>query len=152
MSRKITEMPEERVKARFGAFWTGPDASRPAPIASFGRIPAFLPLTLGAPGDTFAFEWGFPAPRNVPAWGRPHVSTDGGTASTWTIEGGLHMAAKKKDILVVGSKVKGFLKSKGMKTAGDTLEAVSDKVYCILDKAAERTKANKRATVRPCDL
>ncbi len=62
------------------------------------------------------------------------------------------MAKKGKEILVVGSKVKAFLKSKGVKTAGDTVEAVSDKVYCILDKAVDRTKANKRATVRPCDL
>lgn len=60
--------------------------------------------------------------------------------------------AKKRDSLVVGSKVKAFLKEKGMKTAGDTTEAVSNRVYCMLEKAAERTKANKRATVRPCDL
>lgn len=57
-----------------------------------------------------------------------------------------------KEMLVVGSKVKGYLKSKGMKTAGDTLAAVSDKVYCMLDAAVARTKANKRATVRPQDL
>ena len=58
----------------------------------------------------------------------------------------------KKDMLVVGSKVKGYIKSKGMKTAGDTLAAVSDKVYDMLDAAVARTKANKRATVRPQDL
>lgn len=60
--------------------------------------------------------------------------------------------AKAKDVLIVGSKVKAFLKSQGVKTAGNTLEAVSNKVYCILEKAVDRTKANKRATVRPCDL
>ncbi len=60
--------------------------------------------------------------------------------------------AKKKDVLVVGSKVKAFLKTKGVKTAGDTVEAVSEKLYCILEKAVDRTKANKRLTVRPCDL
>jgi hypothetical protein len=59
---------------------------------------------------------------------------------------------KQRDVLVVGSKVKGYLKSKGMKTAGDTLAALSEKVYCVLDAAACRTKANKRATVRPQDL
>ena len=57
-----------------------------------------------------------------------------------------------RDMLVVGSKVKAYLKSSGMKTAGDTLAAVSDKVYAMLDAAVERTKANKRATVRPQDL
>ncbi|HUU42261.1 MAG TPA: hypothetical protein VMX57_00690 [Planctomycetota bacterium] len=60
--------------------------------------------------------------------------------------------AKKRDVLVVGSKVKAHLKSKGMKCAGDMLGAVSDKVYCLLDAAIARTKANKRATVRPQDL
>ena len=57
-----------------------------------------------------------------------------------------------REMLVVGSKVKGHLKSKGMKTAGDTLAAVSEKVYAMLDDAVARTKANKRATVRPQDL
>ena len=59
---------------------------------------------------------------------------------------------KKRDSLVVGSKVKAYIKSKGMKTAGDTLEGISEKVYCILDAASARTKANKRSTVRPQDL
>jgi hypothetical protein len=59
---------------------------------------------------------------------------------------------KKKDMLIVGSKVKAVIKSKGLKTAGDTLEAVSDRVHCLLDRAAERTKANRRSTVRPQDL
>jgi hypothetical protein len=59
---------------------------------------------------------------------------------------------KKRDVLVVGSKVKAYLKSKGVHTAGDTIEAVSEKVYCILDSAVNRTKSNKRSTVRPADL
>ncbi len=62
------------------------------------------------------------------------------------------MAKKSKDTLVVGSKTKAYIKSKGFKTGGETLQAVSEKIYCMLDKAIERTKANKRATVRPCDL
>lgn len=57
-----------------------------------------------------------------------------------------------RESLVVGSKVKAYIKGKGMKTAGDTLEAVSEKVYALLDDAVARTKANKRATVRPQDL
>ena len=55
-------------------------------------------------------------------------------------------------MLIVGSKVKAVIKGKGLKTAGDTLEALSDRVYCLLDRAGERTKANKRSTVRPQDL
>lgn len=60
--------------------------------------------------------------------------------------------AKKRDSLVVASKVKAYIKSKDMMTASDSLEALNEKVYCLLDKAAERTKANRRSTVKPQDL
>jgi len=60
--------------------------------------------------------------------------------------------AKKKESLVVASKIKAYIKSKGMMTSADALETISDKVYCLLDKAAERTKANRRSTVKPQDL
>jgi hypothetical protein len=60
--------------------------------------------------------------------------------------------AKKKESLIVASKVKAYVKSKGMMTASDSLEAISDRVYCMLDKAAERTKANRRSTLKPQDL
>ena len=62
------------------------------------------------------------------------------------------LMAEEKVSLVVGSKVKEYIKSKECMTAGDTLEALSDKVRCLLDKAVERTKANKRKTVNPQDL
>ncbi len=60
--------------------------------------------------------------------------------------------AKKRDVLVVASKVKAYIKSKNMMTSSDALEAISDRVYCILDAAIERTKANRRSTVKPQDL
>ena len=62
--------------------------------------------------------------------------------------------AKKavKEMLVVGSKVKAFVKSNGCMTAGDVLPALNEKVYCLLSSAIARTKANKRSTVRPHDL
>ena len=60
--------------------------------------------------------------------------------------------AKKRDSLVVASKVKAYIKGKKMMTSSDALEALSEKVYCILDMAAERTKANRRSTIRPQDL
>ena len=62
------------------------------------------------------------------------------------------MAAKKRDVLVVGSKVKAYVRGKGCMAAGDLVEAVSSQVYNLLDRAADRTKANKRSTVRPQDL
>jgi hypothetical protein len=58
----------------------------------------------------------------------------------------------KKDSLIVASKVKAYVKSKKMMTSADALGAISDRVYCMLDKAIERTKANRRSTVKPQDL
>jgi len=58
----------------------------------------------------------------------------------------------EKEVLVVASKVKAYIKSKNMKTSSDTIPAVSDKVYAILDDAIARTKANRRSTVKPQDL
>ncbi len=60
--------------------------------------------------------------------------------------------AKKKESLIVASKVKAHIKSKGMMTSSDALEAISEKVYCILDSAIARTQANRRSTVKPQDL
>jgi len=60
--------------------------------------------------------------------------------------------AKKKDSLIVASKVKAYVKSKKMMTSSDALGAISDRVYCMLDKAIERTKANRRSTIKPQDL
>jgi len=37
-------------------------------------------------------------------------------------------------------------------TASDSLEALSEKVYGMLDAAAARTKANRRSTVKAQDL
>ncbi|MHC4530095.1 MAG: hypothetical protein ACYS18_04345 [Planctomycetota bacterium] len=60
--------------------------------------------------------------------------------------------AKKKESLIVASKIKAYIKSKKMMTSSDALGAINDRLYCMLDKAAERTKANRRSTVKPQDL
>ncbi len=60
--------------------------------------------------------------------------------------------AKKRESLIVASKVRAYIKSKQMMTASESLEAISDKVYCLLDKAIARTKANRRSTVKAQDL
>ncbi|MBU0756153.1 MAG: hypothetical protein KJ645_13505 [Planctomycetes bacterium] len=65
------------------------------------------------------------------------------------------MADKKKeqkDVLVVGSKVKAYIKSKQLMCSGDLMEGLSEKVYSCIDEAIERTKNNKRSTIRPHDL
>ena len=60
--------------------------------------------------------------------------------------------SSKKEMLVVASKVKAFVKSKGMMTSSDALPALNDKIYCILSTALERTAANRRSTLKPQDL
>ena len=60
--------------------------------------------------------------------------------------------AKKRDTLVVASKVKAHIKSKKMMMSADAITAVSDKVYDLLDAAMARTKANRRSTVKPQDI
>jgi hypothetical protein len=62
------------------------------------------------------------------------------------------MAKKKRDSLVVASKIKAYIKEKQMMTSADALEAISEKVYCLLDCAMNRTKANRRSTVKPQDI
>ncbi len=58
----------------------------------------------------------------------------------------------KREVLCVGSKVKAYVKSQGMKSSGDLIESVSGKVHEILDAAIARTNQNRRSTVRPHDL
>ena len=63
------------------------------------------------------------------------------------------MAKKvEKEPLVVASKVKAYIKGKGCMTASETVGAISNEVYKLLDAAVARTRANKRATVKPQDL
>jgi len=61
-------------------------------------------------------------------------------------------AKKGKEVLVVASKVKAYVKSKKMMTSSDAIAALSDQVYAMLDDAIARTKANRRSTVKPQDL
>ena len=58
----------------------------------------------------------------------------------------------KKEVLVVSSKIKAYIRSKKMMCSADAIGALSDRIYCILDCAIARTKANKRSTVKPQDL
>jgi len=60
--------------------------------------------------------------------------------------------AKKKESLIVASKVKAYIKSKKMMTASDALEAISDNVYDVIDAAIARTQANRRSTVKAQDV
>ncbi len=59
---------------------------------------------------------------------------------------------KKRESLVVASKVKAYIKGKKMMTSSDALEALNERIYCLLDCAIQRTKANRRTTVKAQDL
>jgi len=54
--------------------------------------------------------------------------------------------------LVVGSKIKAYLKARGMKSSGEISGALSAEVARLLDRAGDRAKANNRSTVRNQDL
>lgn len=61
-------------------------------------------------------------------------------------------SSKSRDVLVVASKVKDYIKGSGLQSSGEVIPALSEKIYELLDGAMERTKTNGRATVRPHDL
>jgi len=52
----------------------------------------------------------------------------------------------------VGSKVKEVVREAGLRSDGELVQALSDKVHEILRGAIHRAKSNKRGTVRPYDL
>jgi len=60
--------------------------------------------------------------------------------------------ASKKEVLVVASKVKNYIRSKDAMCSADAIQALSDSLYCRLDCAIERAKANRRTTVKPQDI
>ena len=64
-------------------------------------------------------------------------------------------AASKKEMLVVGSKAKAALKGSGKTTfnvSSDTLEALNEYIYWIVDQAQKKCAANGRKTIRPYDI
>ena len=66
--------------------------------------------------------------------------------------GASRKSRKSRETLVVGSKVRAYIKSKRLKCAGDLIQALSDTVHEALDSAMSRTSGNRRSTVRPVDL
>lgn len=56
------------------------------------------------------------------------------------------------EILVVKSKVKEYAAKKKMRLGGDAVIALSKGVACLIDKAAERAKANGRGTIKARDV
>ncbi len=56
------------------------------------------------------------------------------------------------EVLVVASKVRGYLKSKNVKMSGELIGHLNNKLKALLDDAARRAQGNKRATVKPQDV
>jgi hypothetical protein len=54
--------------------------------------------------------------------------------------------------VLVASKVKAVVKSKGLRSDGKLADALNAKVITLIEQAAQRAKAEGRATVRPHDL
>lgn len=87
------------------------------------------------------------------------VDTYGAYTPNSALAGGINrqpkedvMAGKNREVVVVASKIKEYVKSKGCQTAGDSIPALSEAVYDLLEKAIKRTKDNGRMTVKPQDL
>jgi histone H3/H4 len=59
---------------------------------------------------------------------------------------------KPREIVVVGSKVKDVVRNAGLRSDGELVQAVSEKVHELLEAAIARAEQNKRGTVRPYDL
>lgn len=58
----------------------------------------------------------------------------------------------KREILVVASKVKAYVRGKSMNTASESIEAISNRVYDMIDAATTRTSNNGRKTLKAYDL
>ena len=62
---------------------------------------------------------------------------------------------KQKEMLLVGSKTKEALKGSGKNSfnvSGDTLDALNEYVYWLVDQAQKKCAANGRKTIRPYDV
>ncbi len=57
-----------------------------------------------------------------------------------------------REMLVVSSKAKAYIKSKGLMCSAEVLEAANESLYECLDRAAERAQANGRKTVQAKDV
>lgn len=62
------------------------------------------------------------------------------------------MESETGEVLIVASKVRSYLKGKGVKMSGELVAALNAKTKAHLDNAASRAQANKRATVKPQDV
>lgn len=55
-------------------------------------------------------------------------------------------------MFLVNSRIRSYISDQGLKLSEETIEVLNSKIQQILNQAIERTRANKRLTVRPYDL
>ncbi len=60
--------------------------------------------------------------------------------------------SKQQEMLLVGSKTKDAIRSKGCNIASDALEGLNMWVHWLIDQASNRAHLNGRKTVRPHDF
>jgi histone H3/H4 len=56
------------------------------------------------------------------------------------------------DLYVVRSKVRDLAKKKKMNLGGDAADALSKEIARLVDRAADRAKANRRTTIKGRDI
>ena len=61
-------------------------------------------------------------------------------------------SAAPKEMLLVGTKVKAYVRSQDKLCSGELLDALNEKVHKLIDEAVARTEGNKRSTVKAQDI
>ncbi len=59
---------------------------------------------------------------------------------------------KERDVLVVASKIREYIKSKKCNTSGEFIGELSNTVYDLIDKAINRAQGNNRKTIQARDV
>ena len=63
------------------------------------------------------------------------------------------MAKKKdRDVLVVASKIREYVKSNDCNTSGEFIGELNNTVYDLIDKAIDRAQGNNRKTIQTKDI
>ena len=59
---------------------------------------------------------------------------------------------KEREVLVVASKVREYIKEKDCNTSGEFITELSEALYCLIDKAVNRAQENGRKTIQAKDV
>ena len=57
-----------------------------------------------------------------------------------------------RDVLVVASKIREYVKSNDCNTSGEFISELSNTVYYLIDKAIDRAQGNNRKTIQAKDV